>query len=545
MDAVLILEPKLSAGPPPVADAQGDSAAEFSESLAEIEAIETASDVVLDPADPMALPFAAMFPNLAFQFVCPPDAAALPDLAAGGLAGVSDADLSIAPQTGQENLSETGELAEPLLPNLPGAITEAPRAISEATRGGFADPPSPAPVVHGFVERPVGEAFEAIVQTASTGRFGNDDVKPATVIGLDLPAGSEILPTVDAPKSHPAVSIVAPHHNSETGQSGETAEPASQPDRARMPILAALAPELPPNVQSPPDPDSVNIKVLFPPSSQSAHDMRVTSALPTIEGDKHVDPKVKRRLPDFSVRPDYRAGFERRVNRAPEMVLLAQLDAATKTNEEAPKAEVESVIATGEAPVPTPTPMPDLGTESSGSGMPQPNVPPAAAPATDDPALTASRALEGPTEAASSGQGQSQAPAAHVRPDLISHQLAKVLLTTAEDRAELLLDPAELGRLRFEITHRGDAVQIILSAERPETADLLRRNADQLLGDLRDMGFSGSALSFGAWGKNQEKQTSQFDLDPNGDPVPQVAPAQTFHPLPPARNSLGGLDIRL
>ncbi len=65
---------------------------------------------------------------------------------------------------------------------------------------------------------------------------------------------------------------------------------------------------------------------------------------------------------------------------------------------------------------------------------------------------------------------------------------------------EVLLSPAELGHVRFEILHRGEQVQIVLSAERPDTLDLLRRNSDALLSDFRQAGFTGASLSFGGWG---------------------------------------------
>ena len=130
-----------------------------------------------------------------------------------------------------------------------------------------------------------------------------------------------------------------------------------------------------------------------------------------------------------------------------------------------------------------------------------------------------------------------------IAPEVVTHQVAHLILSQAEDRAELLLDPAELGRLRFEITQRGEGVQIVVMAERPETMDLLRRHADQLLDDLQAMGFSGSALGFGHWdGPPQQTPTPLPDEGMVQMPLP--APIQ-FPVAPPPRGAAGGLNLRL
>jgi len=109
--------------------------------------------------------------------------------------------------------------------------------------------------------------------------------------------------------------------------------------------------------------------------------------------------------------------------------------------------------------------------------------------------------------------------------------------------------------LRFEIQHRGDQVQIVLSAERPETLDLLRRNSEQLLTDFRNAGFAGASLAFGGWGAGQNAGGSpqEFDRDAQNDggsgsvPIPSsplsqnaaFARAQSY--LDPSRS----LNLRL
>ncbi len=99
----------------------------------------------------------------------------------------------------------------------------------------------------------------------------------------------------------------------------------------------------------------------------------------------------------------------------------------------------------------------------------------------------------------------------------ISAQIMPLVQAAQSGPVELVLSPAELGQLRFEILQRGDQVQIVLSAERPETMDLLRRNGDQLLADFRNAGFAGASLDFGQWGTGQDGKTHQSaDAQPDG-----------------------------
>jgi hypothetical protein len=109
--------------------------------------------------------------------------------------------------------------------------------------------------------------------------------------------------------------------------------------------------------------------------------------------------------------------------------------------------------------------------------------------------------------------------------------------------------------LRFEIHHRGDLVQIVLSAERPETLDLLRRNSEQLLADFRNAGFAGASLAFGGWGAGQNAGTNPQEFDqgsqsgggndtaqlPSSPPSQNAAFARARSYLDPSRS----LNLRL
>ena len=106
----------------------------------------------------------------------------------------------------------------------------------------------------------------------------------------------------------------------------------------------------------------------------------------------------------------------------------------------------------------------------------------------------------------------------------LSAQLLPLVQAGPSGPVELVLSPAELGALRFEIQQSGDTVQIVLSAERPETQDLLRRHGDQLLQDFKNAGFAGASLSFGHWGSGaKNEQPAPIDDTPLDGAKPAVA----------------------
>jgi hypothetical protein len=65
--------------------------------------------------------------------------------------------------------------------------------------------------------------------------------------------------------------------------------------------------------------------------------------------------------------------------------------------------------------------------------------------------------------------------------------------------AEILLSPAELGPIRFEISGDANDLHLTLSAEQDGTADLLRRHAAELVAEFRQAGFAQVSVGFGLW----------------------------------------------
>lgn len=133
---------------------------------------------------------------------------------------------------------------------------------------------------------------------------------------------------------------------------------------------------------------------------------------------------------------------------------------------------------------------------------------------------------------------------------LPQHQAAEALAALIRDsgaqvagdarRIELVLTPEDLGRIRFDLTPGRDGLQVTLAAERPETLDLLRRHAGDLLAELEAAGYGGATLNFGCGGNPPAAAA------PEPGPEPPDTPPTAPLPQPrPVLRAAGGLDLRL
>lgn len=107
---------------------------------------------------------------------------------------------------------------------------------------------------------------------------------------------------------------------------------------------------------------------------------------------------------------------------------------------------------------------------------------------------------------------------------------------------EITLATEELGQVRLSL-HQGErGLTVQVQAERPETAELIRRHLPDLDRDLRDLGHGSVAFSFGDR-PQQGREPPQADVFArDGDAArPVTAP----RPAAPARGGTAGLDIRL
>jgi flagellar hook-length control protein FliK len=144
--------------------------------------------------------------------------------------------------------------------------------------------------------------------------------------------------------------------------------------------------------------------------------------------------------------------------------------------------------------------------------------------------------------------GTSLHPVAPVttRTDLAAHvmrQIADVAQHMPARPVEITLNPEELGRVRLTVSTHEGGITLNILAERPETADLLRRHIGQLGQQFQSMGYESISFSFSG---DSDAQTSrdQARKDARGDHA-----ADRNNPPPVeitlATGPAAGLDLRL
>lgn len=137
--------------------------------------------------------------------------------------------------------------------------------------------------------------------------------------------------------------------------------------------------------------------------------------------------------------------------------------------------------------------------------------------------------------------GQHHVPATPVR------QVVETLAAQPADvpgRIELTLTPETLGKVHFDMRPEGDSLSIVLSAERADTLDLMRRHLPDLMAELKQAGIQAGSFSFSSWNEGQRAQSSQLETPPlEATETPAAGPTP---PIRPARavSHLGGLDMR-
>jgi len=122
--------------------------------------------------------------------------------------------------------------------------------------------------------------------------------------------------------------------------------------------------------------------------------------------------------------------------------------------------------------------------------------------------------------------------------DLPLPQIAQATIDGAPGVTEIRLSPEELGSIRMDLRTDGDRATLVVSAERPETLDLLRRNADRLASEFRAAGFQDLDLGFGRWGGSDDRQATPGGRhdppapsdEPRGD-WPDLGPTVAASPL--------------
>ncbi|WP_281981055.1 flagellar hook-length control protein FliK [Thalassorhabdomicrobium marinisediminis] len=124
----------------------------------------------------------------------------------------------------------------------------------------------------------------------------------------------------------------------------------------------------------------------------------------------------------------------------------------------------------------------------------------------------------------------------------VATQLASAMPTAAGGTTEIALNPEELGRVRMTLTTGEQGLTMTIVTERPETADLMRRNLDQLIQEFRDMGHASLTFSFG----DTSAGGGTSDSENHSSHRPHIAAADDTPAHIPSRTApTGGLDLKL
>lgn len=167
----------------------------------------------------------------------------------------------------------------------------------------------------------------------------------------------------------------------------------------------------------------------------------------------------------------------------------------------------------------------------------------AIAPREDTPDL-----MFGPVSQAGSVTAPSAPTVTATPPAQIMSQIASAVMPnstpiTHDQVTEIALDPPELGRVRMILSQMDSGlISMTVIADRPETLDLLRRNADLLAQEFAQSGLAGSEFSFQGGGQN--KTAGHGDMHRADAPSALAEPSESpASPLPQSKTN--GLDLRL
>jgi flagellar hook-length control protein FliK len=96
-------------------------------------------------------------------------------------------------------------------------------------------------------------------------------------------------------------------------------------------------------------------------------------------------------------------------------------------------------------------------------------------------------------------------------PQVINQVAAAILQSDGDQKVTIRLDPPELGKVDIDMKFTDRGITVAVSAERSESVELMRRNANELLRELRESGLSLSLsdMSFGQQkqGQNNSSQS--------------------------------------
>ena len=132
-------------------------------------------------------------------------------------------------------------------------------------------------------------------------------------------------------------------------------------------------------------------------------------------------------------------------------------------------------------------------------------------------------------------------------PALVAQQIAAALNDRNAEPGqpiELALDPPELGRVRMQLVELSGVMTLTIHAERPETAELMRRHMDLLSQEFAEAGIDAPSVHISQDGA--DAQSDGKGLEDRGDQTSGATDApspETLQSRPVT--STGAMDLRL
>ncbi|MDA9019887.1 flagellar hook-length control protein FliK [Flavimaricola sp.] len=129
----------------------------------------------------------------------------------------------------------------------------------------------------------------------------------------------------------------------------------------------------------------------------------------------------------------------------------------------------------------------------------------------------------------------------HTHAQSVVAQIAAVAEASKTGRAEVKLDPEELGKVTLNLITSDRAITVLIATERVETLDLMRRNIEMLGQEFRQMGYHDVSFAF----REQGGEKREWDSAP--DRIDDASDEHALNDSPTATRQVadGHLDIRL
>lgn len=131
-----------------------------------------------------------------------------------------------------------------------------------------------------------------------------------------------------------------------------------------------------------------------------------------------------------------------------------------------------------------------------------------------------------------------------IRPEVVRNAAAnavEVLVRQPGQSVDISLDPKELGRVRMALSTSETGMTVVITAERPETQELMRRNIDQLAQEFQSLGYENMSFEFQGESADRDgaSDSSPSDTRPDHDAVESARTPKAY------RLASTGLDLRL